>query len=254
MNLFTRLAALVRRSPGAADAERPHGQIDSRLTALLVLVESEVSDRADLLERILDQSDTIVHGAPMRLATGDCTVTGVLTRDEIVRFWTIATPFNAINEAEAGALAYLLCHRVFGISADHSANPISWNTFDLGGIPGCYLAVWSTGAFRPSSHLRCSHCSANYDAMHNSQIVTLEEVRQFFRNTGADVIRTTASANAQGSIGVEPDLVMPGRPRQESLRRVVLTLRTGAARRWRCKSCDTVHGYPGTFIRQPLDG
>lgn len=207
------------------------------LAVVLAVIRDEPGNRQELLERLIDSVLDDAKGRPRRFFSDVNTKCGVHIYDRAA---------DLADDAHFVTYVLTTFRQFFGVDPDVEA--VRHRVFTYGTIPGCVIELWEPGTRPTTAILKCAKCGAVYDFGANAQVVTDEDVHETVRRLGGQVSTLPDSGDARSR---HPDLVMGGggTSGHDQLSGILADLRSGGRRRWMCKECDHVQGYPGSFFR-----
>jgi hypothetical protein len=192
-----------------------------RLSSVLIVIEQDPGDHQVLMDEMLDLPSEKINDNPRRFGMDldtKCTVhiSDYATRkqNEILMYLSLSFPAY-VDLGNPGGMVI--------------------TSFGFNGISGQCVECWSGSAIPTSPILRCSNCEKTYDLTRNAALATIDRVSGGdFTTTGPDLVMTVP--------------LPPSDRNYQELKYVIETLLGGKHRRWDCKDCEYVQGYPGSFI------
>lgn len=223
-----------------------------RLVSLLASMNTRREDHRELCERLLDAPTSRLGRKPRRFAA-DSRTQCTFGKADVFQLDQAESPdlISAVSRILDGAasqddhlLVVAVAHQVSGVQI--TPEGLELEVFNYDNQPGCLICVWEDKPLKSEAHLVCKNCNQVFDFTAGACMVTDEAVEQAFLSAGGSVFKHHSRTEHP-----DPDLVFTEMeaPEHRGIPPYVLqSLRAGKYRRWRCKECEHVQGYPGSFF------
>jgi hypothetical protein len=215
---------------------------------MVAILSGRRDDHIELIERLLDAPTAELGGKPRRFGVDGDSWYKVGDAQQLPDVFPAVRRLltDKASEADNLLVAGLAKQLEAVVGRPLPLAGIDLDEFTYDSLKGCLISFWESAPLRRRALLTCRGCARVFDFTSGAGMVTDEAMLEVLGAAGTGVSRTAGKQQR-----LQPDLVFAKirSPEQAGVPPYVLEqLREGSARRWRCKECDRVQRYPGSFF------